>query len=126
MQEKFGVPVASHIGPVRSIERNYSFLKNYITAGDWTVRIWSEDCKESSIIWTSFYKCELIKALWSPVKPSVFFVARNDGVLDAWDLILDQNKPACTTQVYYNNFLDPQYQFMQFWLHWSSHSECLE
>ena len=31
----------------------YSFmLQNFLTVGDWCARIWSEDIKESAIMWT--------------------------------------------------------------------------
>ena len=30
-------------------------FQNFLTVGDWCARIWSEDIKESSIMWTSSY-----------------------------------------------------------------------
>lgn len=39
-------------GPVVSCERNPTFVKNFLTVGDWTARVWTEDCRESSILWT--------------------------------------------------------------------------
>ncbi|XP_075225787.1 dynein axonemal intermediate chain 2-like [Lycorma delicatula] len=54
-QEKLGAQYKCHHGPVIALERNPAFVKNFLTVGDWTARIWSEDCKESAIIWTSIY-----------------------------------------------------------------------
>lgn len=51
-QEKLGATYKTHYGPVYALQRNPAFVKNFLTIGDWTARIWSEDCKESSIIWT--------------------------------------------------------------------------
>lgn len=51
-QEKLGAQYKCHYGPVISLQRNPAFVKNFLTVGDWTARIWSEDCKEASIIWT--------------------------------------------------------------------------
>ena len=31
---------------------NISILQNFLTVGDWCARIWSEDIKESAIMWT--------------------------------------------------------------------------
>ena len=31
---------------------NVSLLQNFLTVGDWCARIWSEDIKESAIMWT--------------------------------------------------------------------------
>ncbi|CAH1393429.1 unnamed protein product [Nezara viridula] len=50
--EKLGVQYKAHHGPIWSLQRNPAFLKNFLTVGDWTARIWSEDCRESAIIWT--------------------------------------------------------------------------
>lgn len=52
--EKLGATYKCHHGPVVALQRNPAFVKNFITVGDWTARIWSEDCKESSIIWTRY------------------------------------------------------------------------
>jgi len=43
----------AHLGPVRAIQRNPMFIKNFLTVGDNTTRIFAEDCKESSIMWTA-------------------------------------------------------------------------
>ncbi|KAK6625581.1 hypothetical protein RUM43_005880 [Polyplax serrata] len=51
-QEKLAGVFKAHLGPVCALQRNTAFVKNFLTVGDWTARIWSEDCKESSIMWT--------------------------------------------------------------------------
>ena len=50
--EKLATRFTGQHGPVISVERNPAFVKNFLTVGDWTARIWSEDCKESCIMWT--------------------------------------------------------------------------
>jgi dynein intermediate chain 2 len=50
--EKLALRFKSQYGAVLSVERNPTFLKNFLSVGDWTARIWSEDCRESSIMWT--------------------------------------------------------------------------
>lgn len=92
--EKLGVQYQAHHGPIWSVQRNPAFLKNFLTVGDWTARVWSEDCKESSIIWTSYQKTKLTRGAWSPTKPSVFYTTRVDGTLDVWDILVRQ-KDAC-------------------------------
>ncbi|XP_024084195.1 dynein intermediate chain 2, axonemal [Cimex lectularius] len=92
--EKLGVQYQAHHGPIWSLQRNPAFLKNFLTVGDWTARVWSEDCRESSIIWTSYQKTKLTRGAWSPTKPSVFYTTRVDGTLDVSD-ILQSQKEAC-------------------------------
>lgn len=62
----------AHLGPVWSLERNPNFLKNFLTVGDWTVRVWSEDCRESSILWSLPHRHKITSATWSPTR--YFFV----------------------------------------------------
>ncbi|RZC38774.1 dynein intermediate chain 3, ciliary [Asbolus verrucosus] len=109
--EKMTFKFSAHFGPVLALQRNPAFLKNFLTVGDWTARIWSEDCRESSIMWTSFHRALLTDGAWSPTRftypnllyrifyhvlsrLSVFFTTRSDGILDVWD-ILQQQKQAC-------------------------------
>ncbi|KAG7471537.1 dynein intermediate chain 2, axonemal [Solea senegalensis] len=91
--EKIVCTYDGHHGPVYALQRNPFFPKNFLTVGDWTARIWSEDIKESSIMWTKYQMSFLMDACWSPVRPSVFFTVKMDGVLDAWDVLLKQNDP---------------------------------
>ena len=73
--------------------------QNFLTVGDWCARIWSEDIKESAIMWTSSYTENLTDGCWSPTRPSVFFTARQDGVLDAWDILYQQKSPILSIKV---------------------------
>lgn len=52
--EKIVCTYDGHHGPVYALQRNPFFPKNFLTVGDWTARIWSEDIKESSIMWTKY------------------------------------------------------------------------
>lgn len=88
-----------HTGPIYSLARNPSFVKNFLTVGDFLARIWSEDCRESSIIWTSNHSCLLTDGCWSPTKCSLFYISRMDGVLDCWELLQQQNEPTLSIKV---------------------------
>lgn len=66
--EKMSIRFQGHLGPVLACQRNPGFIKNFLTVGDWTAKIWSEDCKESSIMWTCFHKARLTDGAWSPTK----------------------------------------------------------
>lgn len=50
--EKIVCTYSGHLGPIYALQRNPFFPKNFLTVADWTARIWSEDIKESSIMWT--------------------------------------------------------------------------
>jgi len=88
-----------HIGPVYALQRNPHFTKNFLSVGDWNARIWSEDIRESSIMWSKQYSSYLTDGCWSPIRPAVFFITKMDGTLDVWDIIFKQNNPTLTLQV---------------------------
>ncbi|KTG06950.1 hypothetical protein cypCar_00020107 [Cyprinus carpio] len=46
LQSKTGTDIYSS-----SID-GHLYVENFLTVADWTARIWSEDIKESSIMWT--------------------------------------------------------------------------
>ncbi|BFZ03253.1 hypothetical protein BsWGS_06292 [Bradybaena similaris] len=97
--DKIAAIFTGHTGPVYSIQRNPHFSKNFLSVGDWTARIWSEDIRESSIMWTKQYSSYLTDGCWSPVRSSVFYITKMDGSLDVWDIIFKQNNPALSLQV---------------------------
>ncbi|XP_041867914.1 dynein intermediate chain 2, axonemal isoform X2 [Melanotaenia boesemani] len=97
--EKIVCTYDGHHGPIYALQRNPFFPKNFLTVGDWTARIWSEDIKESSIMWTKYQMSCLMDACWSPVRPSVFFTVKMDGMLDVWDILFKQSDPALSLKV---------------------------
>ncbi|KAM9839088.1 dynein axonemal intermediate chain 2 [Aulostomus maculatus] len=97
--EKIVCTYSGHHGPIYALQRNPFFPKNFLTVGDWTARIWSEDIKDSSIMWTNYQMSYLTDASWSPVRPSVFFTVKTDGVLDVWDVLFKQSDPTLSVKV---------------------------
>lgn len=61
--------------------------------------MWSEECKESSIIWTKAYNDKPLAGTWSRSRCSLFFICRQSGVLEAWDLLLDQHEPVLSMKI---------------------------
>ncbi|OXA56887.1 Dynein intermediate chain 3, ciliary [Folsomia candida] len=78
----------AHKGPVMACHRNPMFIKNFLTVGEYHIRIFAEDCKESSIMWTVPAETRYADANWLINRPSCFIACRNDGVLEWWDLLI--------------------------------------
>nr|XP_048302125.1 dynein axonemal intermediate chain 2 isoform X2 [Myodes glareolus] len=97
--EKIVCTFSGHHGPIYALQRNPFYPKNFLTVGDWTARIWSEDSRESSIMWTRYHMAYLSDGAWSPVRPAVFFTTKMDGTLDIWDLVFKQCDPALSLKV---------------------------
>ncbi|XP_050305470.1 dynein intermediate chain 3, ciliary [Anthonomus grandis grandis] len=97
--EKMSARFKAHMGPVVALQRNPAFVKNFLTIGDWSAKIWSEDCRESSIIWTGYHKAMLTSGAWSPTRLSVFFTTRTDGIVDVWDVLQQQKQASLSVKV---------------------------
>ncbi|CAM9788108.1 unnamed protein product, partial [Heterosigma akashiwo] len=87
-----------HHGPIYSIQRNPTNTKFFLTVGDWTARIWTEDLK-TPIMTTKYHPAYLTAGCWSPARAGVFFVTRMDGVVDIWDYFYRQNEVAYSHKV---------------------------
>uniref|UniRef100_A0A4W4GBE0 Dynein, axonemal, intermediate chain 2b n=2 Tax=Electrophorus electricus TaxID=8005 RepID=A0A4W4GBE0_ELEEL len=97
--EKIVCTYSGHYGPIYALQRNPFFPKNFLTVADWTARIWSEDIRDSSIMWTKYHMAYLSDGCWSPARPSVFFTVKMDGTLDIWDFLFKQNDPTLSLKV---------------------------
>lgn len=89
---------SGHLGPVYSVKRNPFFQKIFMTVGDWTARLWSEDLR-SPIMWTGNHTSYLMDACWSPTRPGVFFTTKRDGTLDVWDFFYKQKSKTLSVNV---------------------------
>lgn len=63
------------------------------------LQLWSEDAKESPIMWTKYSTSPLTDACWSPTRPAVFYTTGMSGTLDVWDVLFKQNSPTLQLQV---------------------------
>jgi len=71
----FDMGPGKHHGPIYSIQRNPTNTKYFMTVGDWTARIWTEDLK-TPIMTTKYHSAYLTSGCWSPTRAGVFFVTR--------------------------------------------------
>ncbi len=94
----FDTGPGKHLGPIFSIQRNPVHSKYFMTVGDWTARIWSEDLK-TPIITTKYHSSYLTAGCWSPSRAGVFYVTRSDGVMDVWDMSHNQNEVAYSHKI---------------------------
>ncbi|KAH8343365.1 hypothetical protein KR059_008988, partial [Drosophila kikkawai] len=80
-------------GPIRSINRNPFFVKNFLVIGDWRARIWSEEAKDGPSTMYFRKRNQIMCGAWSTGRCSLFVTGDIKGVLDFWDLLLHQRKP---------------------------------
>ncbi|KAH8304680.1 hypothetical protein KR018_004683, partial [Drosophila ironensis] len=80
-------------GPIRSINRNPFFVKNFLVTGDWRARIWSEEAKDGPSTMYFRKRTQIACGAWSTGRCSLFVTGDMKGVVDFWDLLLHQRLP---------------------------------
>ncbi|KAI8035230.1 dynein intermediate chain 3, ciliary [Drosophila gunungcola] len=80
-------------GPVRSINRNPFFVKNFLVTGDWRARIWSEEAKDGPSTMYFRKQTQIVCGAWSTGRCSLFVTGDLNGVVDFWDLLLSHRQP---------------------------------
>ncbi|XP_061401723.1 dynein intermediate chain 3, ciliary-like [Musca vetustissima] len=80
-------------GPIRSVERNPFFVKNFLITGDWCAKIWAEECKGSPLTFLVKKRHQILCGSWSTARCSLFVTGDIEGELDFWDMLLSQRLP---------------------------------
>ncbi|KAH8245534.1 hypothetical protein KR032_011480, partial [Drosophila birchii] len=80
-------------GPIRSINRNPFFVKNFLVIGDWRARIWSEEAKDCPSTMYFRKTNQIMCGSWSTGRCSLFVTGDIKGIVDFWDLLLHQREP---------------------------------
>lgn len=83
---------AGHFGPCKSLHKSPFFGDIWLTVGDWRFCIWKEGV-DKPIFASPFQSTYITCACWSPSRPSVLFVGREDGVMDVWDFLDRSHQP---------------------------------
>mmetsp|Transcript_39003 Transcript_39003/g.82935 ORF Transcript_39003/g.82935 Transcript_39003/m.82935 type:complete len:582 (+) Transcript_39003:117-1862(+) len=87
-----------HFGPVYSVKRNPFNPKFFVSVGDWCAKMWMEELK-GPMLQTPYYPSFLSAAAWSPTRPGVFFLCRQDGRLDVWDYYYRMNEVTLSQKI---------------------------
>ena len=98
IQMKYGTEGGKHHGPVYSLTRNPLHSKYFLSVGDWSAKIWTEELK-SPIMQTRYHSSYLTDGCWSNTRPGLFFLSRIDGFLDVWDFYYRQNECAYSQKI---------------------------
>lgn len=89
----------AHTGPVRAVHRSPCTLRMFITCGDSTVKVWSEEVRTASIIFTKPYRHQITDVSWAPLRYSCYMVVSAGGVFYYWDLLRKFNQPVASLNI---------------------------
>uniref|UniRef100_T1J6R4 WD repeat-containing protein 63 n=1 Tax=Strigamia maritima TaxID=126957 RepID=T1J6R4_STRMM len=82
-----------HGGPVISVDRSPFFRNVILTVGMWRFAIWKEEQMGEPLLRLRSPAKRLTAGKWSLVRPAVFFIGKEDGTLDVWDLQEQSHEP---------------------------------
>jgi len=89
--------ISSHAGPIHCLLRSPFYSHIIMSVGGWSLSIWKEG--ESEILQTSRSPVKFTAASWSLTRPGVFFIGRDDGNIDVWDLMDRSHEPSMSQNI---------------------------
>ncbi|CAH1645485.1 unnamed protein product [Spodoptera littoralis] len=92
-EEKMSSVYNAHFGPVRAVHRSPCTSKMFLSCGDWTTHVWSEDTKSSPIISGVMHRYQILDAVWAPDRYSGYMTVSEDGYFRYWDLLRRYREP---------------------------------
>jgi WD40 repeat protein len=93
--------VKAHFSVCHTVLQHPFFPDYVLSIGSESFKIWKLDCK--SPIWTSPHSSvSLTSGAWSPSKPGVLFIGRQDGVIEVWDFLDKSHAPSVESIVHQN------------------------
>ncbi|XP_067929011.1 dynein axonemal intermediate chain 3-like [Watersipora subatra] len=88
-----------HDGRIVCLQRSPFFRDVVLCVGGWTFSIWKEGLSSGPILKSPTNKKQLTSGFWSPSRPGVFYIAREDGSVDIWDLLEKTHEPSMNQNV---------------------------
>uniref|UniRef100_A0A2K5S0E9 Dynein axonemal intermediate chain 3 n=1 Tax=Cebus imitator TaxID=2715852 RepID=A0A2K5S0E9_CEBIM len=95
-----------HDGTVHTIQRSPFYNDIILTVGGWNVAIWKEGVMTGPLLQSCCAPKMYTSGHWSLTRPGVFYIGREDGYIDIWDLLEKTHEPAqsqniCITMITY-------------------------
>ncbi|XP_048354037.1 dynein axonemal intermediate chain 3 isoform X3 [Sphaerodactylus townsendi] len=89
----------AHDGLVHTIQRSPFFKDIILTVGGWNFAIWKEGVMSGPLLQSSCAAKRYTVGHWSLSRAGVFFIGREDGNIDIWDLLEKTHEPSQTQNV---------------------------
>ncbi|XP_037964958.2 dynein intermediate chain 3, ciliary [Plutella xylostella] len=90
---------AAQAGAVRAVRRSPCTSRMFLTCGDWTARVWSEEVHAAPIIQFPPFRKQLLDAAWAPLRLSSFMLTCANGYFYYWDLLRKYHEPVTSYKV---------------------------
>jgi len=87
-----------HYGPCTTLQRSPFVPHVHLSVGDWTFNLWKEGVS-SPLFVSPFAPCFLTCGAWSPTRPGLLFIGRQDGGIDVWDFLDRSHEPSMSVNI---------------------------
>ncbi|XP_035996774.1 WD repeat-containing protein 63 [Fundulus heteroclitus] len=78
---------------VNTMQRSPFFKDIILTTGGPTFAIWKEGVVEGPLVASQYFEHECTAGCWSLSRPAVFFIGKEDGSAEVWDLLKNTSEP---------------------------------
>ncbi|XP_070261594.1 dynein axonemal intermediate chain 3 [Myotis yumanensis] len=83
-----------HDGAIHTIQRSPFYSDIILTVGGWNLAIWKEGLLFGPLLQSCCAPKRYTSGHWSLTRPGVFYIGREDGYIDIWDLLEKTHEPA--------------------------------
>ncbi|KAF7696329.1 dynein axonemal intermediate chain 3 isoform X2 [Silurus meridionalis] len=84
---------------INTLLRSPFFEDLVLSVGGWTFAIWKEGVMNAPILHSPCSKCKHMTGVWSPTRPAVFFIGKEDGSLEVWNLLEKTHEPVLNQNI---------------------------
>ncbi|NWS75173.1 WDR63 protein, partial [Crotophaga sulcirostris] len=83
-----------HSGTINTLQRSPFFKDIFLSVGGQNFAIWKEEVTNGPVLQSSCSAGRYTAGHWSLTRPGVFFIGRDDGNIDIWDLVKKTHEPS--------------------------------
>ncbi|XP_077627243.1 dynein axonemal intermediate chain 3 isoform X1 [Crocuta crocuta] len=83
-----------HDGAVHTVQRSPFYKDIILTIGGWNLAIWKEGVPIGPLLQSCCAPKRYTAGHWSMTRPGVFYIGREDGYIDIWDLLEKTHEPS--------------------------------
>ncbi|KAF1468926.1 WD repeat-containing protein 63, partial [Eudyptula minor novaehollandiae] len=100
-----------HTETINTLQRSPFFKDIVLSIGGWNFAIWKEGVTNGPILQSSCSAGRYTAGQWSLTRPGVFFIGRDDGNIDIWDLLRKTHEPS-----HFQNISESVITFISPWI----------
>ncbi|XP_030350409.1 WD repeat-containing protein 63 isoform X2 [Strigops habroptila] len=100
-----------HTETINTLQRSPFFKDIVLSIGGRNFAIWKEEVTYGAILQSSCSSGRYTAGRWSLTRPGVFFIGRDDGNVDIWDLLKKTHEPS-----YFQNISESKITFISPWI----------